>query len=234
MKTKITALAAIGLMALPLAAIAQGAPPGGGPRGPGDINNSLVSDIEMHVVRGLLERANTSSGFAKIALAKSNSDPVKKAAQGYIDFVTAINANLRAKGTELKIAGISGMPPGGGAGGPAGGAPPGGGAGGPPGGMARSGPGVYSSKFTAELNAADADAFDEIYELRTLEYLEDIERTLLNESLTGATPALRDWAKENAAGYEAQAQIFARLLQGETGQGGPPAGAGGPGGGKPQ
>lgn len=238
MKIKLASTAVLALALLPAAGLAQSAP--GGTKGPGDINNSLVSDVEMHVVRGLLERANTSSSFAQIALTKSNSGAVKKAAQGYIDFATAINANLRAKGTELKISGISGgmpggapggAPPGGGAGGPPGG--PGGGAGGPPGGpgsggRGATGPGVYASKFKAELNAASGDAFDEIYELRTLEYLEDMERTLLNESIAGATPALRDWAAANAKTYEAEAQVFARLLQGESAQSGPPPGVGGP------
>lgn len=245
---------------LPGLALAQGGPPGaaGGQKGPGDINNSLVSDIEMHVVRGLLERANTSMGYARIALTKSSSDSVKKAAQGYIDAMTKLNEDLRATGLKLKIDGISGMPPGGapgagaggpggpggpggagapgGAGGPAGaagpGGPPGGGAGGPPGGggMARTGPGVYAARFTEELNKLSGDQFDEIYELRTLEYVEDMERTLLSESLTGATAALRDWAKANAQGYENQGQVFGRLAFGESGG---PGGPGAPGGGAP-
>ena len=241
MKHGITGLIAACAIALPGIAWAQGAPPGGG-RQPDDVNNSLVSDVETHVVRGLLERSNTSIGYARIALARSQSDRVKAAAQGYIDAMTTVSANLRAEGLSLKISGISGgMPrgaggppsgaPGGAPGGPPGGAP--GGGGGPPGGMARSGPGVYAAKFTAELNSLSGDQFDEIYELRTLEYLEDMERTLLNETLTGATPALRDWARANAKTYEAQAMVFARLAFGETGGGGPPPGVGGPGGAAP-
>ena len=227
MNRKLSGLLAVCALALPClaystAANAQGAPPGGGPRQPGDINNSLVSDTEMHVVRGLLERANTSIGYAKIALARSQNPNVKQAAQNYIDALTKVSADLRATGLNLKIAGISGRLPGG--------PPPGGGQGGPPdgGGMARSGPGVYAAKFTAELKQLSGDQFDEIYELRTLEYLEDMERTLLNESLNGATAALRDWARANAAAYEAQAMVFSRLAFGETGNGGPPPGVGGP------
>jgi len=232
MKNGLTGLIAACALTLSGAAWAQGAPPGA--QQPGDINNSLVSDTETHVVRGLLERANTSIRFANIALARSQTDRVKAAAQVYIDAMTKVSADLRAEGLRLKISGISGVPPRGGPGGPPGG-PPGGGpggppGGGPPGGMARTGPGVYSARFTAELNSLSGDQFDEIYELRTIEYLEDMERTLLNESLTGATPALRDWAGAHAKTYETQAMVFARLAFGETGGGGPPPGAGGPGG----
>lgn len=220
---------ALGLSA-PLLLQAQGAPPQAGGRS--DVNNSLVSETEVHVVRGLLERANTSAGFARIALTRSTSPAVKQAAQDYIDGIGKVSADLRSAGTALKIEGISGGPPPGGAppgGGPGGGGSPpgGGGPGGPGGGMARSGPGVYAARFTDELNSVPTDKFDELFELRTLEYLEDMQRTLLSESVSGETPALRDWVKANAQAYIAQGRAFARLAFGESG------GPGGPGGRSP-
>jgi predicted outer membrane protein len=200
------------------------------------------TEAEIHVLRGLSERQSTVNRFNKLAAEKGSTELVRLIAQKDLDEHTKLNEEVSALAKKIGITGVGGgMPPGAGgapgAGGPpsgagpqAGGAgpspgqsqppgnTPGGMAGGPPngGGAGAGGPGAYASRYYAELEKLSGAEFDEKYLLRSLQYHEDMERTLNVELRDGVNPELLAWTKSHIKQYEQHATLIQRVLFGEV------------------
>jgi predicted outer membrane protein len=182
-----------------------------------------LQESELHYVRNDLERLNTSSGFAEIAVQRAGKPLVKAFAQQLIEHHAALTASLNsamqpyAEEIHPSARGGGGAPPAGagaraGAGGTGPAASPraGGGA------TETTGPGVFSRNIKAELNGLSGDAFDEMFLLRTIQYHEDVQRrTSMEMRLAGANADILKWIDANAQKIEADTAIAQRIVLGQ-------------------
>lgn len=191
------------------------------------------SEAEVHVLRGLSERQNTVNRFNTLAAKKGSTELVRMIAQKDMEEHAKWNEEVAALAKKVGITGVGGMPAGGapGAGAPAGAPPtgaapqgmppqgdgmqagaPGMGAGGPGAG----GPGGYAARYLAELEKLSGAEFDEKYLLRSLQYHEDMERTLNGQLRNGVNADIMAWAKSHIDAYEQHATLIQRVLFGEV------------------
>lgn len=174
-----------------------------------------LQESELHYVRNDLERLNTSSGFAEIAVQRAGKPLVKAFAQQLIEHHTALIASLNSAmqpyADEIHPSARAGGAPAAAAGASAG-APPraGGGA------AETTGPGVFSRNIKAELNGLNGDAFDEMFLLRTIQYHEDVQRrTSMELRLAGANADILKWIEANVQKIEADTAIAQRIVLGQ-------------------
>jgi predicted outer membrane protein len=201
------------------------------------------TEAEVHVIRNMSERQNTVNRFNKLAAEKASTELVRTIAKKDLEEHSKLFDELRALGKSTGIDNPgAGMPPS--VSGPqgAGGPPPGpsqnqpqnqtpgqnqgqppvqngmqaGGPGPGGGGMGAGGPSGYADRYYAELEKLSGAAFDEKYLLRSLQYHEDMERTLNGELRNGVNPELLTWTKDHVKQYEQHATLIQRVLFGEV------------------
>ncbi|MGC3982336.1 MAG: DUF4142 domain-containing protein [Steroidobacteraceae bacterium] len=192
-----------------------------------------LQETELHYVRNDLERMNTCSGFAEIALQRSTNPLVKAFAQRVIDnhntWVASLNAAMAPYDDEIHPSknGGGAAAPAASTGMAAGAAPAGGmaAAGAPPaGGMAAggaaateaTGPAVFAKAIKAELGGLSGDALDKMFLLRVIQYHEDIQRRTSTEMrVPGANADILKWINENLPKIEADTAIAQRIVLGQ-------------------
>lgn len=177
-----------------------------------------LQETELHYVRNDLERLNTSTGFAEIALQRSGNALVKAFAQQIINNHTALIASLNAAmvpyDSEIHPNKANSTAPA-----PQTGAPP------PNGGMAAggaaqaaqaTGPAVFAKAIKSELSALSGDALDKMFLLRIIQYHEDVQRrTSVETRLTGANADILKWIGANLPKIEADTAIAQRIVLGQ-------------------
>lgn len=180
----------------------------------------LLQETELHYVRNDLERLNTSTGFAEIALQRSTNPLVKAFAQQVINNHTALIASLNAAMAPYEAQIHPNRNPAGATAAPAaGGMAPGGAA--PVGGMAAgateaTGPAVFAKAIKAELNGLSGAALDQMFLLRVIQYHEDVQRrTSVEMRLKDANPDILKWIDANLTRIEADSAIAQRIVLGQ-------------------
>ncbi|MFT3752521.1 MAG: DUF4142 domain-containing protein [Paludibacter sp.] len=179
-----------------------------------------LQETELHYVRNDLERLNTCSGFAEIALQRSTNPLVKAFAQQVINNHTALIASLNAAMAPYEDeihpnrnrtggntpSASNGM---------ATGAPVAAGMGATATTEA-TGPAVFAKAIKAELSGLSGEALDKMFLLRVIQYHEDVQRRSSVElRLPGANADILKWIDANLPRIEADSAIAQRIVLGQ-------------------
>lgn len=201
-KNLIGALMLSATLSLPMSALAAG----------------KLQETELHYVRNDLERLNTCSGFAEIALQRSTNPLVKAFAQQVINNHTALIASLNAAMAPYDAEihpnkSAAGAPPAT----PANGMAASGAAGGMAAGATEAtGPAVFAKAIKAELGSLSGDALDKMFLLRVIQYHEDVQRrTSVELRLKDANADILAWIGANLTKIEADTAIAQRIVLGQ-------------------